>query len=68
MIYRSQHNEDGSRFWQKSNENMILFVEHESWLAINEQAYRWASLSQIKEMSPLDNVVGPYVWTVIAPL
>jgi oxidase EvaA len=68
VIYRSQHNEEGSRFWQKSNENMILFVEDASRLAINEQAYRWASLSQIKEMSLLDNVVGPYVRTVIAPL
>jgi len=68
LIYRSKHNEEGSRFWQKSNENMILFVEDASRLAINEQTYRWASLTQIKEMSLLDNVVGPYVRTVIAPL
>ncbi len=44
VIYRSKHNEEGSRFWQKSNENMILFVEDASQLAINEQVYRWASL------------------------
>ncbi len=68
VIYRSKHNEEGSRFWQKSNENMILFVEDASQLAINEQVYRWASLSQIKEMILLDNVVGPYVRTVVAPI
>ena len=68
VVYRSKHNEEGSRFWQKSNENMILFVEDTSRLAINDQVYRWASLSQIKAMSLLDNVVGPYVRTVIAPL
>jgi oxidase EvaA len=68
VVYRSKHNEEGSRFWQKSNENMILFVEDASRLAINDQAYQWASLSQIKAMSLLDNVVGPYVRTVIAPL
>jgi oxidase EvaA len=68
VIYRSKHNEEGSRFWQKSNENMILFIEDTSRLTINEMAYRWASLSQIKKMTLLDNVVGPYVRTVIAPL
>lgn len=68
MIYRSKHNEEGSRFWQKSNENMILFVEDTSRLTISEATYRWASLSQIKAMTLLDNIVGPYVRTVIAPL
>jgi oxidase EvaA len=68
IIYRSKHNEEGSRFWQKSNENMILFVVDASRLTFNEAAYRWASLSQIKRMMLLDNVVGPYVRTVVAPL
>jgi len=68
VIYRSKHNEEGSRFWQKSNENMILFVEDPSRVTFNELSYRWASLSQIKQMMLLDNVVGPYVRTVVAPL
>jgi oxidase EvaA len=68
IVYRSRHNEEGSRFWQKSNENMILFVADASRLEINDQVYRWASLSQIKQMILLDNIVGPYVRTVIAPL
>lgn len=68
MIYKSKHNEEGSRFWRKSNENMILFVQDASRLTINESSYRWASLSQIKQMILLDNVVGPYLRTVVAPL
>lgn len=68
VIYRSKHNEEGSRFWQKSNENMILFIEDASQLTINGSTYRWASLSQIKQMMLLDNIVGPYVRTVVAPL
>jgi oxidase EvaA len=68
LIYKSKHNEEGSRFWRKSNENVILFVKDDAGLAINEQTFRWASLSQIKQMILLDNVVGPYVRTVIAPL
>jgi oxidase EvaA len=68
VIYKSKHNEEGSRFWQKTNENMILFVEDASWLTIDDKTYRWASLSQIKQMMLLDNIVGPYVRTVVAPL
>lgn len=68
VIYRSKHNEEGSRFWQKSNENMVLFIEDPGRLTVNEDIYQWASLSQIKQMILLDNIVGPYVRTVIAPL
>jgi hypothetical protein len=45
-----------------------LFVEDASRLAINDLNYQWASPSQIKNMMLLDNIVGPYVRTVIAPL
>jgi oxidase EvaA len=68
IIYRSKHNEEGSRFWRKTNENMILFIEESRRLAVDESAWRWASLSQIKRMMLLDNIVGPYVRTVVAPL
>jgi len=68
IVYRSKHNEEGSRFWQKSNENMILFAEDSSALAVDDETHCWASLSQIKQMMLLDNIVGPYVKTVLAPL
>jgi hypothetical protein len=47
---------------------LVLFVEDASRLAVNDDVYRWASLSQIKQMILLDDIVGPYVRTVIAPL
>jgi oxidase EvaA len=68
IVYRAKHNEEGSRFWQKTNENMILFAENPDTLTVPEEAYCWASLSQIKQMMLLDNIVGPYVRTVLAPL
>ena len=68
VIYRASHNEEGSRFWRKSNENMILFVEDSGRLSIDGSVYRWASLSQIKQMMLMDDIVGPYVRTVLAPL
>jgi oxidase EvaA len=68
IVYRAKHNEEGSRFWQKANENMILFVADASRLAVSDEIHRWASLSQIKAMMLMDNFVGPYVRTVVAPL
>jgi len=68
LIYRSKHNEEGSRFWQKSNENMILFLDSAYPLTIDDLVYQWASLSQIKQMMLIDNVVGPYVRTVVAAI
>jgi hypothetical protein len=47
---------------------LVLFVEDASRLAVNDDVYRWASLSQIKQMILLDNIVGPYVRMVNAPL
>jgi oxidase EvaA len=29
IVYRAEHNEEGGRFWRKSNENVIAFVEDE---------------------------------------
>jgi oxidase EvaA len=68
IVYRAKHNEEGSRFWQKSNENMILFAEKPEALRIPEETHCWASLSQIKQMMLIDDIVNPYVRTVLAPL
>ena len=68
IVYQAKQTEEGSRFWQKSNENVILFAKNASLLTINESIYRWASLSQIKQMMLMDNIIGPYVRTVVAPL
>ena len=69
LIYRSKHNEEGSRFSCGANQRKYHPVRggHRR-LEIDDKTYRWASLSQIKQMLLLDHVVGPYVRTVIAPL
>jgi oxidase EvaA len=69
LVYESLHNEEGSRFWQKSNRNQIWLVDpSETPLDYDRDSFVWASLSQIKEMALGDNVINPYVKTVIAPL
>ncbi len=68
IIYQSEHNEEGGRFWRKSNANILAFLDDESVIVTNMSMYRWASLSQIKELALIDNVVSPFVKTIISPL
>ena len=69
LVYRSSHNEEGGRFWRKSNSNEIHLVDpNETPLYYDPDQFVWASLSQIKAMMLVDNVVNPFVKTIIAPL
>jgi oxidase EvaA len=67
-VYRAQHNEEGGRFWQKSNENLVLFLDDESVIRTELSMFYWATLSQIKELALIDNVLSPFVKTILAPL
>jgi oxidase EvaA len=67
-VYRAQHNEEGGRFWQKSNENVVLFLDDESLITTDLTMFCWASLGQIKALGLIDNVLSPFVKTIIAPL
>lgn len=68
IVYRAAHNEEGGRFWQKSNENIIAFVDDEGVIEKDLTMFCWASLSQIKELGLMDNVLNPFVKTILAPL
>ena len=67
-IYRAEHNEEGGRFWRKSNENLIVFLDDEGVIKTDMTMFVWASLSQIKELALADNVLSPFVKTILAPL
>jgi dTDP-4-dehydro-6-deoxy-alpha-D-glucopyranose 2,3-dehydratase len=68
IVYRAEHNEEGGRFWRKSNENVIAFLDDESVIKTDMAMFCWASLSQIKELALIDNVVSPFVKTILLPL
>ena len=69
LVYRSSHNEEGGRFWKKSNSNEIRLVDPKvTPLDYDQDQFTWASLSQIKAMILVDNVVNPFVKTIISPL
>src|SRR5882757_7332733 len=64
-VYRANHNEEGGRFWKKSNENVVVFLDDENVIETNMKMFYWASLSQIKELALKDNVLNPFVKTIL---
>jgi oxidase EvaA len=68
IVYRSNHNEEGGRFWQKSNENVVAFLDDDRVVKTDLKMFHWASLSQIKELALIDNVLNPFVKTILMPL
>lgn len=70
LVYAAEHNEEGGRFWRKSNSNRVILVEEGGLdgLTFERDAFVWATLSQIKALALVDNVLSPFVKTIIAPL
>jgi dTDP-4-dehydro-6-deoxy-alpha-D-glucopyranose 2,3-dehydratase len=68
IVYRAEHNEEGGRFWRKSNENIVAFLDDERVIETDTTMFCWTSLSQIKELALMDNMVSPFVKTILAPL
>ena len=68
LVYSALHNEEGGRFWMKSNSNQVHMVDqNETELVYDQSQYAWASLSQIRALALVDNVLNPFVKTIIAP-
>ena len=68
LIYCAEHNEEGGRFWRKSNANAVIHFTDAGW--VEERAtdyFRWVTLSQIKNLALTDNVLSPFVKTIVAP-
>jgi len=68
IVYRANHNEEGGRFWKKSNQNVVAFLDDERVIKTNMKMFCWASLSQIRELALIDNVMNPFVKTILMPL
>lgn len=47
---------------------MIIFREDESCVEMDIAMFQWASFTQIKELAPLDNLLSPFVKTILVPL
>ncbi len=60
IVYRAEHNEEGGRFWRKSNENLVAFLDDESVIETQMTTFRWAHLNQINGQSLIDNLLTPF--------
>jgi len=68
IVYRAEHNEEGGRFWRKSNENIVAFLDDVGVVETDLTMFCWASASQIKELALMDNLLSPFVKTILWPL
>lgn len=69
VIYAAKHNEEGARFWRKSNMNMLILLDPKEEVSLSDNDnYIWLSLPQIKALMLFDNIINPYVKTILSPL
>ena len=65
LIYYTIHNEEGARFWKKSNWNVIVKLNNPFDKRIKGDNYKCASLSQIKKLALKNRYVNPFVKTIL---
>lgn len=65
LIYYTIHNEEGARFWKKSNWNVIVKLKNPYDKRIKGKNYKWLSLTQIKKIALKDRIVNPFVKTIL---
>ena len=65
LIAKTIHYEEGARFWQKSNQNLIIRVDKKDQLKINNKSFIWLNLSQIKKLNLTNGVINPFVKTIL---
>ena len=65
LIYKCNHCEEGARFWKKSNMNIIVKLKDPYDERIKGKNYIWANFFQIKKLSLKNNIVNPFVKTIL---
>lgn len=67
VVYDQIQSEQGSRFDEKRNRNIILKIEEDTDIEVYPN-YKWMTLGQIKALSKIDNLVNMDTRTVLAGL
>ena len=65
IIAKSKHNEEGARFWQKKNENWLIFLNDPKNKKIKKDKFVWANIWQIKKLCLEDCLINPFVKTIL---
>jgi oxidase EvaA len=65
LVYYTIHNEEGARFWKKSNWNVIVKLKNPNDPRVKGENYMWLSLKQIKKLGLRDSCINPFVKTIL---
>jgi oxidase EvaA len=65
IVCETLHYEEGARFWQKPNKNLIINIEFKKSLKIKNPDFIWLNLSQIKKLNLKKGILNPFVKTIL---
>ena len=65
LVYYTIHNEEGARFWKKSNWNVIVKLKNPNDPRVRGENYMWLSLKQIKKLGLRNSCINPFVKTIL---
>ena len=65
LIYSTSHNEEGARFWKKSNLNVIVQIKNPYDKRIKGENYKWVNFGQLKQLALKNNIVNSFVKTIL---
>ena len=65
LVYYTIHNEEGARFWKKSNWNVIVKLKNPNDPRVKGENYMWLSLKQIKKLGLRNSCINPFVKTIL---
>lgn len=65
LVYYTIHNEEGARFWEKSNWNVIVKLKNPNDERIKGSNYKWVSFKQIKKLALKNRLVNPFIKTIL---
>ena len=59
------HYEEGARFWQKPNKNLLIQINEKYNQSIKNPDFIWVNYSQIKKLNLVNGVINPFVKTIM---
>ena len=65
LIGATTHYEEGARFWQKPNKNLLIKISNKDAKKIKNENFIWLTLSQIKKLNQKPGIINPFVKTIL---
>ncbi len=65
IIGKTEHFEEGARFWRKPNKNLLIFLEKKNYHKIKNKNFIWVNLTQIKKLNQINGIINPFVKTIL---